>query len=87
MNNSNKIVTIVLNVLFCATLLWFFSRNCFLRPYAGAQWKEALIGVLLLASLYANYFLLYPLLIEKKRSHLLYWLAVVIMVWSLQCWN
>ena len=80
MNNSKKIVTIVLNVLFCAALLWFFSRNCFLRPYAGAQWKEALIGVLLLASLYANYFLLYPLLIEKKRSHLLYWLAVVIMV-------
>lgn len=34
----------------------------------------------MLVSLYANYFLLYPLLIEKKRSHLLYWLAVVIMV-------
>ena len=34
----------------------------------------------MLASIYANYFLLYPLLVERKHSHTLYWLAVVVMV-------
>ena len=80
MKNSKKIVLVVLNVLFCATLLWLFSRNCFLRPYAGSTWKEVFSGVLMLASIYANYFLLYPLLVERKHSHNLYWLAVVVMV-------
>ena len=79
MKNTNKIVTIVLNVLFCAALLWVFSRNCFLRPYAGSKWKEALSGVILLATLYFNYFLLYPMLIKKRHSNILYWLVVVLM--------
>ena len=79
MKNTNKIVTILLNVLFCAALLWFFSRNCFLRPYAGSQWKEALSGVILLATLYFNYFLLYPMLINRRHSNILYWLVVVLM--------
>ena len=34
----------------------------------------------MLASIYANYFLLYPQLMEKRHSHTLYWLAVVVMV-------
>ena len=79
MKNTNKIVTILLNVLFCAALLWFFSRNCFLRPYAGSQWKEALSGVILLATLYFNYFLLYPMSIKNRHSNILYWLVVVLM--------
>ena len=80
MKNSNKIVTIVLNVLFCAALLWSFSRNCFLRPYAGSMWKELFSGVMQLATLYINYFLLYPLLVERRHSRTLYWLAVGVMV-------
>ena len=79
MKNSNKIVTIVLNVLFCAALLYFFSRNSFLRPYAGSNRKEFFIGVMLLATLYINYFLLYPLLIKKRHMNVLYWLVVVLM--------
>ncbi len=79
MKNSNKIVTIVLNVLFCAALLYFFSRNSFLRPYAGSNWKEFFTGVMLLATLYINYFLLYPLLIKKRHLNVLYWLVVVLM--------
>jgi hypothetical protein len=79
MKNSNKIVTVVLNVLFCAALLYFFSRNSFLRPYAGSQWKEFSIGVMLLATLYINYFLLYPVLIKKRHMNVLYWLVVVLM--------
>lgn len=80
MRNLNTFAKIFLNILFCATLLWFFSRNCFLRPYAGGIWKEVFSGVLMLASIYANYFLLYPQLMEKRHSHTLYWLAVVVMV-------
>ena len=34
----------------------------------------------MLASIYANYLLFYPLLVERKHSHTLYWLAVVVMV-------
>ena len=79
MKNTNKIVTIVLNVLFCAALLYFFSWNSFLRPYAGSQWKEFSIGVMLLATLYINYFLLYPMLIKKRHMNVLYWLVVVLM--------
>ena len=79
MKNTNKIVTIVLNVLFCAALLYFFSRNSFLRPYAGSNRKEFFIGVMLLATLYINYFLLYPLLIKKRHMNVLYWLVVVLM--------
>lgn len=80
MKNTNKIVTILLNVLFCAALLWLFSRNCFLRPYAGSMWKELFTGVMQLATLYINYFMLYPLLVERRHSRTLYWLAVGVMV-------
>ena len=57
---TRTIIIVLLNVLFCAALLWFFSRNAFIRPYAGSAIKEMLIGGILLASIYANYFLLYP---------------------------
>jgi len=79
MKHKKTIVTILLNLLFCVAVIWFFSRNSFLRPYAGRTWKEALSGVILLATLYINYFLLYPMLIKKRHSNILYWLAVVFM--------
>lgn len=80
MKNQKTIVAILLNFLFCVALLWFFSRNAILRPYAGSTLKETLTGLLLLASLYANYFLLYPLLVERRHSRTLYWLALVVIV-------
>ena len=79
MKYQKTIITILLNLLFCAALIWFFSRNSYLRPYAGRQWKEALSGVILLATLYFNYFLLYPMLIINRHSNILYWLVVVLM--------
>ena len=79
MKHQKTTVAILLNILFCAALICFFSRNSFLRPYAGRQWKEALSGVILLATLYFNYFLLYPMLIKKRHLSILYWLAVVFM--------
>ena len=80
MKHQKTIVTILLNLLFCVALLRFYSRNAYLRPYAGSTLKETLTGLLLLASLYANYYLLYPLLVERKHSRTLYWLALVVIV-------
>ena len=75
MRHQNTIVTISLNILFCAALLWFFSRNAFLRPYLGSPAKETLSGLLLLATLYSNYFVFYPKLYRSRTT--LYWLSVV----------
>lgn len=70
------VAIILLNVLFCGIIIWFFTRNCILRPYAGSSLKEALSAILLLGSLYANYFLLYQKLYRK--SPVIYWLSVVL---------
>lgn len=67
MKHSKTIVSILLNVLFCVALLWFFSRNAFLRPYLGSATKEGFSGLLLLVVLYANYFILYP---KLYRGHI-----------------
>ena len=76
MKHWNTIVTVSLNILFCTALLWFFTKNAYLRPYLGSTTKELLSGLLLLVSLYANYFILYP---KLYRSHIsLYWLLVAI---------
>ena len=80
MKQPKTIVAILLNFLFCVALLRFYSRNAYLRPYAGSTLKESLTGLLLLASLYVNYYLLYPLLVERRHSRTLYWLALVVMV-------
>lgn len=74
--NLKTIVIISLNVLFCTLVIWFFTQNSILRPYAGSFLKEAISAMLLLGSLYANYFLLYPK-IYQKHSEIIYWIAVV----------
>ncbi len=74
MKNKNIVVSILLNVLCCAALLWFFSRNAFLRPFLGSFTKEFFAGLLLLATLYANYYVFYP---KLHRNHIfLYWIVV-----------
>ena len=75
MKHPNKIVSILLNIAFCIVLLWFFTRNAFLRPYAGSFLKETLAGLLLLGSLYANYFFFYPKLYQNSNS--VYWLLLI----------
>lgn len=67
---------ILLNVLLCAIVIWLFTRNSILRPYAGSSLKEASSAMFLLGSLYANYFLFYQKLYQK--SHVIYWLSVVL---------
>lgn len=74
MRYKNTLSAIVLNILFCGALLWFFSRNAYLRPFLGSMTKEFFSGVLLLAILYANYYVLYP---KLHQNHIfLYWVAV-----------
>ena len=83
MRRQNTIATILLNILFCAALLWFFSRNAYLRPYLGSTVKEFFSGLLLLATLYANYYVFYPRL---YRGHtLFYWFLVVIACLAAGC--
>jgi len=76
MKYLNKVVIILLNILFCALTIWFFTRNAYLRSYAGFV-KEFFLGMLLLITLYINYFLLYPK-IYQKHSHNVYWLTLVL---------
>ena len=75
MKQQNTIVIISLNILFCVALLFIFSRNAYLRPFLGSTAKEFLSGLLLLATLYANYFVLYPKLYRSRSS--LYWTSII----------
>lgn len=75
MKHINTVINVILNVIFCVLTLWLFTQNSILRPYAGSYFKELLAGLLLLGSLYANYFLLYPKLYQK-RPHFIYWLTL-----------
>ena len=77
MKRKKTVVTIVLNVLFCGIMLWLFTRNSILRPCSDSIYKEALAGLLLLGSLYVNYFLLYPKIYRNRP--LIYWLVIVAM--------
>lgn len=75
MKRSHTAVFILLNVLFCAALFWFFSQNSYLRPYAGSAIKEILAALPLLAIIYTNFFILYPKLYRKSK--ILYWITVM----------
>jgi hypothetical protein len=77
MKRKKTAVTILLNVLFCGVMLWLFTRNSILRPCSDSIYKEALAGLLLLGSLYVNYFLLYPKIYRNRP--LIYWLVIVAM--------
>lgn len=70
------VVSVLLNALFCMALLWFFTHYSYLRPYAGSSAREMLAALLLLTTLYANYFLLYPKI--HNNHFILYWVLVVV---------
>lgn len=72
------IVIILLNFLFCIMMFLILVSNSLLRPYAGSFVKESFSALLLIGSLYFNYFLLYPRIYQKYSYHI-YWLAVVLM--------
>lgn len=77
MKRKKNAITILLNVLFCGVMLWLFACNSYLRPFSGSYFKEILACSLLLGSLYANYFLLYPKIHHDRPFF--YWLVVVVM--------
>ena len=72
------VALVLLNILLCAIMLWFYVRNSYLRPFSGSFLKEVISGLLLLGSLYFNHFLLCPL-IYKKNTYFIYWLLVTLM--------
>lgn len=76
MKHLNIFLAVLLNVLFCAVLLYFFVNNSYLRPWAGSVTNEVLVGLLLLATIYANYFLFYPLL--HKKHPVVYWVVTIL---------
>jgi hypothetical protein len=76
MKYLNKVFIILLNILFCAAVLWLFIKNSYLRPSAGSDLKECISTLFLLGSLYLNYYLLYPK-IYQKYPHIIYWLILV----------
>lgn len=76
MKHRRTIVIVLLNILFCAVLLYFFVNNSYLRPWAGSVTNEVLVGLLLLATLYANYYLVYPLL--HKKHPVVYWVVTIL---------
>lgn len=78
MKHLKTVIVILLNLLFCAATIWFYTRNTLLRPYAGSAFKELLCALLLLGSLYVNYFLLYPKLYPKRSQ--VYWLVLGLVV-------
>ncbi len=80
MKHSKTIVSILLNIVFCAVTLWFFTRNAFLRPFSGSFIKEFISGLVLLGSLYLNYFLLYPKIYQKHQYA--YWIALVLIAFT-----
>lgn len=77
MKHINTVIYVILNVISCILTLWLFTLNSILRPYAGSYFKELLAGLLLIGSLYVNYFLLYPKLYQK-RPHYIYWLTLLL---------
>lgn len=79
MKHLSIVAIILLNVIFCILTLWLFTQNSILRPYAGSSFKEFIAGVLLLGTVYLNYFLLYPCLYQK-HSHIIYWLTLMLAV-------
>ena len=83
MRHLHIAVSIALNVLFCLALLWFFTHYSYLRPYAGSTMKEVIAALLLLFSLYINYYLLYPKL--HKNHPVLYWLLVIVVSFLTAC--
>lgn len=83
MKDMSIVISILLNVMFCTALLWFFTQNAYLRPYLGSPAKEFVSGTLLLATLYANYFILYP---KLYKNHVVwYWISVILFPLAISC--
>ena len=56
-------------LMVCAVFLYWFSSNSLLRPSPGnSQFKEYVIGVLLLATCYLNAFVLHPVFFQRNKT-------------------
>lgn len=63
-----------IHLIFCAIFLYVFRSYCSLRPAAfPSLYKEFIAGLVVLAAVYLNYFLLFPHLFAR-RKYLSFWL-------------
>lgn len=78
MKNRFKAIRVFLPHFFvCLVIVYFFGINCRLRPAAcSALYKEYITGIIVLAAIYLNYFLLFPKLYEQRRF-IAYWLCTI----------
>jgi uncharacterized membrane protein len=71
-NPKQKIIKVILFVLFTALVLYGFTYYSILRPSAcGALYKEPITAVFVISICFLNYFVLFPFF-YKKRKFLLY---------------
>lgn len=79
MKHKHTLVVILLIFLISSAFLLLFSRNSFLRPYAGSEYIEIVAGMLLLFTIYTNYYILYPKLFQQHKP-IKYWVITIILV-------
>ena len=62
------VLTLLANLLLCTVVVYLFGNNCFLRTAACPHlYKEYLSGVLVIAMVYINALLLFPLFFKDGR--------------------
>ena len=75
-----RIYAIGLHLLFWAAVCSFFCTVSFLRPMSFHYWKEVFSALLVAGMIYANYFVLIPEFLLKKRHGLFWSIAIVLAV-------
>ena len=78
-NYRKTILTLLANLSLCAIVVYLFGNYCFLRTAACPHlYKEYLSGILILAMVYINAFLLFPLFFKEGRLQAYF-------LWTIAC--
>lgn len=76
---KRKIVKVFAHILFCAIIILIFGKSCMIRPASYPYlYKEYLSGVFVLATIYTNILILYPILYLKNRKTLYISLSLLV---------
>ena len=77
---NGNILHFIANVLFCIIIVYFFGRNCYLRPGAyPLVYKEYLSGVIVLVLIYLNVLIIIPRILSGFNfiRYLLFFAATI----------
>ena len=77
--HKDKVVRVVLHVLFWVATAVCFCRYSYLRPMSFHNWKEVLSAALVAGMVYTSYFVLIPKLLLRRRR-VLFWLCVLSLI-------